>query len=86
MEVFALSDGVPTALKKIVCKDESRELQDALERNLNLLPGDQIEPDDPRRWLLVKREMPVPDPVSATDRWSLDFLLADHEAVPTLVS
>lgn len=28
-----------------------------------LLPGDQINPDQPRRWLLVKREMDVPEQV-----------------------
>ena len=27
----------------------------------DLLPGDQIDPERPRRWLLVKREMGVPD-------------------------
>ena len=42
------------------CKDEVNELQTLLEKNPVLLPGDQISPDDPRRWLLVAREMPVP--------------------------
>jgi hypothetical protein len=29
--------------------------------------------------------MPVPDPNSATDRWSVDLLLADQDAIPTFV-
>ena len=39
------------------CTDESKELQEALERNHDLLPGDQINPDDPTRWLLSWRSV-----------------------------
>jgi hypothetical protein len=72
-------------LTQLRCKDEGDELQTLLERNPHLLPGEQIDPEDPRRWLLIKREMPVPDPESGTDRWSIDFLYADQSAVPTFV-
>jgi hypothetical protein len=85
MDVYAISGRTPQRLKQVRCTDEEGELQTALEGNPNLLPGDQIDPGDPRRWLIVKREMPVPDPGSGTDRWSLDFLLADQDAMPTLV-
>jgi hypothetical protein len=34
-------------------------LQKALEKYPNLLAGDQIDPGNPRSWLLVAREMPV---------------------------
>ena len=51
-----------------------------------ILPGDQIAPEEPRRWLLIKREMPVPDPSSGSNRWSVDFLaLGDQDATPTFV-
>jgi hypothetical protein len=56
-----------------------------LHLNPNLLPGDQINPADPRRWLLVKREMPVPDAASGGDLYSIDFLFADQSAMPTFV-
>lgn len=65
--------------------DEDRDLQALLEKNHDLLPGDQIDPDEPRRWLLVKREMPVPDPSTGTDRWSIDFFFTDQDATPTFV-
>lgn len=29
--------------------------------------------------------MPVPDPTTGSDRWSIDFLLADQDAIPTFV-
>jgi hypothetical protein len=60
-------------------------LQQWLERYPDLLPGDQIDPDDPPRWLLVKREMPVPDVAAGSGRWSLDHLLLDQHGVPTFL-
>jgi hypothetical protein len=79
------SDSTTVPMSRVRCKNEDRELQRILERNPDLLPGDQINPEDPRRWLLIKREMPVPDPGTGTDRWSVDFLFADQDAVPTFV-
>ena len=37
-------DGGTNQLQRIACSDEDKELQRLLERNLNLLPGDQISP------------------------------------------
>lgn len=79
------SDGKTEPLSRILCKNEEQELQHILELNHDLLPGDQVKPDDPRRWLLIKREMPVPDPNTGADRWSIDFLFADQDAIPTFV-
>ena len=59
--------------------------QSLLEQYPNLLAGDQINSSDPRRWLLVRREMGVPDEALGSDRWSLDHLFLDQEAIPTLV-
>ena len=59
--------------------------QELLARYPNLLAGDQIDSSSPRRWLLVSREIGVPDAEDATDRWSLDHLFLDQDSVPTLV-
>ncbi len=84
--LFVTRDGGATRpMERIHCADEDRELQTLLEKNPDLLPGDQISPDDPRRWLLIQREMPVPDPATGADRWSIDFLFADQDAIPTFV-
>jgi len=72
-------------MRRLRSRDEVHELQFGLEKNLNLLPGDQINPEDPRRWLLIQREMPVQDPSSGQDRWSIDFVLVDQDATPTFV-
>ena len=78
-------DGATKQLQRLQCKDEGKELQRLLERNLNLLPPDQISPGQSLRWLLVKREMPVVNPSTGDNWWSIDFLLADQDGVPTLV-
>jgi hypothetical protein len=84
--VYIISDaGSTSIMDRHRCTDEKRELQDLIEKNPDLIPGDQIEPDEPCRWILIKREMPVPDPATGKDRWSIDFLLADQSAIPTFV-
>lgn len=60
-------------------------LQRLLATHPDLLAGDQIDPDTPRRWLLVDREVGVPAATGGTDRWSLDHLFLDQDAVPTFV-
>jgi hypothetical protein len=69
----------------VLVKDEDKELQALLEQNYGLLPGDQIDPEAPCRWMLVKREMPVPDTATGADRWSIDFFFVDQNATPTFV-
>jgi hypothetical protein len=65
--------------------DSEALLQQLLARYPNLLAGDQIDAAAPRRWLLLSREMAVPDQMDGAGRWSLDHLLVDQDAVPTLV-
>ncbi len=61
------------------------EFQDLLGRYPSLLAGAQVNSERPRRWLLVKREMGIASEKDPTDRWSLDHLFLDQEAIPTLV-
>jgi hypothetical protein len=64
---------------------EEAMLQDYLVDYPDLLPGDQIDPENPRRWLLVAQEMGVPGEESGSDRWSLDHLFLDQDGIPTFV-
>jgi hypothetical protein len=79
------SNGLMRELDQVRCTSETKEVQDLLDDNLSLIPGDQIKPQDPRRWMMIKREMPIPDPNSGEDRWSLDFVAIDQSAMLTLV-
>lgn len=60
-------------------------LQELLAQHPELLAGEQINQEEPRRWVLVRREMGVPAEADAGNRWSLDHLFLDQEGIPTLV-
>lgn len=61
------------------------DLQKLLAEHPHLLDGEQVSPGNPRRWLLIKREMGVPAAASEAAQFSLDHLLVDQDAIPTLV-
>lgn len=61
------------------------DLQQLLARYVDLLPGDQIEPENPRRWLFVGREVGIPAAADEGGWWSLDHLFIDQDAIPTFV-
>jgi hypothetical protein len=65
--------------------DSESLLQQLLAGYPDLLAGDQIDPENPRRWLLVRREMPIPGRDQGAGRWSVDHLFLDQEAIPTLI-
>ena len=65
--------------------DSEDLLQGLLAQYPSLLDGNQINPKAPRRWILIAREMGVPDKENVGDRWSLDHLFLDQDAIPTLV-
>jgi hypothetical protein len=81
--IFLLSGEQLVEMREQAYDSEDR-LQGWLAKHPNLLAGDQLA-GSPRRWLLVKREKGVPDREAGGDRWLLDHLFIDQEAVPTLV-
>jgi hypothetical protein len=60
-------------------------LQGLLGKYPSLLAGDQINSSVPRRWLLISREMGLPAEEDGSERWAVDHLLLDQDAIPTLV-
>lgn len=65
--------------------DEEDALQELIARNPELLAGEQMNPGDPPRWILITREAGIADQADGAARWSLDHALIDQHAVPTLV-
>ncbi|MEO2015175.1 MAG: hypothetical protein ABGZ53_12465 [Fuerstiella sp.] len=65
--------------------DSEALLQRLLADHPSLLAGDQMNSTAPRRWLLIDREFGVPDEQESGNRWSLDHLFIDQDAIPTLV-
>lgn len=60
-------------------------LHELLAQYPDLLPGDQIDPENPRRWLLVSREIGIPGEEGQGSRWRLDHMFLDQDGIPTLV-
>lgn len=84
-EIFILKSD--NKLEELVEEPYSSEdlLQSLLENYPSLLSGPQIDPDNPRRWLLVKREAKLPMDDFSGRSLFLDHLLLDQDAIPTLV-
>ena len=41
--------------------------------------------EDDRRWILVRRQQGIAEAEDAAERWAVDLLLLDQDAIPTLV-
>lgn len=61
------------------------DFQRLLSRFPALLVGDQIDPLDPRRWILVKREQSISTGEAGSSVWSIDHVFLDQDGIPTLV-
>lgn len=84
--IYLLRDGeaglVPMRSSGFLTEDD---LQALIARHPDLLAGGQMNAAQPRRWLLLSREMGVPRREGGGDHWSVDHLLVDQDAVPTIV-
>src|SRR5688500_4783143 len=72
----------PMTEQKYVTEDD---LQRLIAQHPELLAGSQINPEVPRRWVLVSREHGVPFVEQGANRWSVDLVLLDQDGIPTLV-
>jgi hypothetical protein len=77
-------DGSLTAMKPSLFALED-EFQRLLEDHPELLAGELIDPDEPRRWLLVTREIGIPTETDGPGWWSADHLFLDQDGIPTIV-
>lgn len=60
-------------------------LQGLLADHPGLLPGRQINPSSPRKFLLIAREQGLPAVADGPDQWSVDHLFVDQDGIPTIV-
>jgi hypothetical protein len=73
---------VPMKQAQFVLEDDFQEL---LAKHPELLTGDLIDRENPRRWILVSREIGVPAEMDGVGRWSADHLFLDQDGIPTIV-
>ena len=84
-KIFALKDGGGlTELSPTQYSDEDF-FQSLIERHPEILAGDQINPENPRKWLLISREIGIPAEQDGGPQWYLDHLFIDQDAIPTFV-
>jgi hypothetical protein len=83
--IFLIQSGGGLLEMKEQPYDSEEVLQELLARYPNLLAGDQMDGESPRRWMLITREMGVPDEEEGHGRWSVDHLFLDQDAIPTLI-
>ena len=65
--------------------DSEDLLQALLAKYPSVLAGDQLGSAEPRRWLLISREVSLPSEEAGAGRWSVDHLFLDQDAIPTIV-
>jgi hypothetical protein len=62
-----------------------KSLQDLLTEYHDLLAGDQMDPENPRRWLLISPELKLDTEDDGTGGWWIDHLFLDQDSIPTIV-
>jgi len=84
-KIFVLRDG--EELTELMPTQYSNEdfFQELIEKHPEILAGDQINPDNPRKWLRISREMGIPAEQDGGAQWYLDHLFIDQDAIPTFV-
>jgi hypothetical protein len=61
------------------------EFQQLIAKHPKLISGSLINPDNPRKWILISREIGIPGEKDGTNVWSLDHLFIDQDGIPTLI-
>lgn len=84
-KLFVLHDGEKLT-ELVEQKYENEDIfQLLIEKYPAILAGDQIDPENPRQWIFVSREMGVPSEEGGSSQWYLDHLFIDQDGIPTLV-
>jgi hypothetical protein len=75
------------SLQTLVASEFPKEadLQKLLEEHPDLIDGEAVDPDEPRRWILIDREIAIAENEGSPGRWSIDHLFVDQDAILTLV-
>ena len=82
--IFVLDNNGAIELKESKFDNEAI-FQELIEKYPNILAGDQITPEAPRKWIFISREMGVPSEKEGSNQWFLDHLFIDQDSIPTFV-
>jgi hypothetical protein len=82
--IFLIQNDALVAMSPQEFKAED-DFQRLLSQYPDLLIGDQIDRDEPRRWILAKREQAISTGEQSAAIWSIDHVFIDQDGIPTLV-
>jgi hypothetical protein len=85
MSIFQIQDNGQLAEMAAQPYDSEESLKGLIEAYPKLLAGEQMDTAEPRRWLLISANLPIPAGVQGSDRGFLNHLFIDQDAMPTLV-
>ena len=68
-----------------VTKRGTKHLQELIDTHPDLIPGDQMGESEARKWLVVGRELGIPDSESGGSTFSADHLFIDQDGIPTII-
>lgn len=83
--IFVISDNGELVELTDQPYDSERLLQRLLAQHPSVPAGDQMGGGAPLKWLLIATENGIPDREGGVERWSIDHVFIDQNAVPTLV-
>jgi hypothetical protein len=83
--IFLISDNEELIEMSEQTYESEKLLQTWLAQYPALLVGNQIDAKEPKRFLLIEQECGVPGRQAGADRWSIDHLFIDQDAIPTIV-
>jgi hypothetical protein len=83
--IFLIQDNEELVEMNEQAYDSEKLLQMWLAKYPELLVGNQIDAKEPRRFLFVEQECGVPAKEGGADRWKIDHIFLDQDAMPTLI-
>ncbi|PKL66714.1 MAG: hypothetical protein CVV28_09960 [Methanobacteriales archaeon HGW-Methanobacteriales-1] len=83
-KIYLIKDDNPITLEEKEYKQEI-VLQELLGKYPDILAGEQMNPENPRRWILVTSELHLVSKDAGNTNFYLDHLFLDQDGIPTLV-
>ncbi len=82
--IFLIQDNEELVEMNEQAYDSEKLLQSWLTKYPALLVGNQIDAKEPRRFLLIQQECGVSSEEGLADRWKIDHMFLDQDAVRQL--
>jgi hypothetical protein len=83
--IFIIKDDNTLVKMEETSYDSEEILQELLDRYPDLLAGDQMNRENPRRWIPIAREFGIPSGMNGASQWRIDHFFIDQDCIPTFI-